>query len=99
MKALIQNPCTVSCLPGSIVEITEQQFRLLGDAAVEVDEKQTWENTKEFHAALGKMLAENAADGTVLPAQETDSPVAQKTDSPVESKSETGKKRVKKKET
>ncbi|MBQ9521675.1 MAG: hypothetical protein IJR72_03790 [Oscillospiraceae bacterium] len=33
ISAEILKPCTVTCLPGSVVEITEQQFRALGDKA------------------------------------------------------------------
>lgn len=29
--AEVLKPCTVTCQPGSVVEITEQQFRTLGD--------------------------------------------------------------------
>lgn len=33
VTAEILKPCTVTCQPGSVVEITEEQFRALGDAA------------------------------------------------------------------
>jgi len=33
IAAEILKPCTVTCQPGSVVEITEEQFRALGDAA------------------------------------------------------------------
>lgn len=33
IAAEILKPCTVTCQPGSVVEITEQQLRALGDKA------------------------------------------------------------------
>lgn len=39
MRAAIKKTCTVVCGPGSVVEITRDQFLALGDAAVAVPEK------------------------------------------------------------
>lgn len=36
MRALIKRPVTLSCLPGSTVEISEGQFRALRDSAVAI---------------------------------------------------------------
>lgn len=41
MKARIVKTCTVVCDAGSIVEITQDQFLALGDAAVKVSESKT----------------------------------------------------------
>lgn len=38
MRARIEKTCTVVCGPGSIVEITQDQFLALGDAAVKTDD-------------------------------------------------------------
>lgn len=32
LTAEVLKPCTITCQPGSVVEITAQQFRALGDA-------------------------------------------------------------------
>lgn len=37
MRARILKPCTVVCGPDSIVEVTQDQFLALGDAAVEAE--------------------------------------------------------------
>ena len=37
ITAEILKPCVLCCLPGSIVEVTETQFRCLGDAARALD--------------------------------------------------------------
>lgn len=38
MKALIRTACMVVCHPGSVVEVSEDQFKALGDRACPVRE-------------------------------------------------------------
>lgn len=55
MRAQIVKTCTVVCSPGSVVEITQDQFLALGDSAVEMDtEKRTQGEKKTGKSYSGR---------------------------------------------
>lgn len=69
MRARIDKTCTLVCGPGSIVEITEDQFMALGDAAVRLPDVSNLDTDPQEEAPEEEAPEEEAPEEEAQPSR------------------------------